>query len=185
MAKIFFFQTLANFCVFPDFLLKSICICVMISNFDRKMMIFRRYLLKSVCNLYDDLDVSPRVFAPGLLYLNDGFKKTFNNSVFFCAKSKFFKNHRVNIEGLEQKIRAKHPNRRTNHVRVLLLLSNRTVMYEYGAVGVSRMGRPQDKPFRKDQTVRYLRISMIRLFSYGTPSRLTLQEWRTKLDRFY
>ena len=45
-----------------------------------------------------------------------------------------------------------------------------------------RMGRPQDKPYRKRQTVRYRQISMIRLFSYGTPSRLTLQEWRTIFD---
>ena len=70
------FQTLAKICVFPDFLLKSIYIYFMISNFDRKIMIFRRYSLKSVYDLYDDLDVLLGFFAPGLLYLHYDFEKT-------------------------------------------------------------------------------------------------------------
>ena len=48
----------------------------MISNFDRKMMIFWRYSLKSVYDLYDDLDVLFGFFAPGLLYLHYDFEKT-------------------------------------------------------------------------------------------------------------
>ena len=112
------FQTLAKICVFPDFLLKSIYICLMISNFDRKMMIFRRYSLKSVYDLYDDLDVLLGFFAPGLLYLHYDFEKTSISRKKRQNSWTFFWNHRLNIGGLEQKIRAKHPNRRTNHIRI-------------------------------------------------------------------
>ena len=47
------------------------------------MMIFQRYSLKSVYDLYDDLDVLPGFFAPGFLYLNDEFKKTPRKLVIF------------------------------------------------------------------------------------------------------
>ena len=40
------------------------------------MMIFWRYSLKSVYDLYDDLDVLLGFFAPGLLYLHYDFEKT-------------------------------------------------------------------------------------------------------------